>query len=632
MFLIGQEKERANSFGSVGLGNIPTARFFSEGTVALNFSRHELFSRGNLTVQPYDWFEFSIFYSDIYNLDYPASLGQSYKDKGFSAKFLLSKENRSTPQIAMGLSDFIGTGFYSGEYIVASKLINNFDISLGIGWGFFGREGFKNPLRNINSGFQDRNYVYGEDGEFDTGNYFSGKDASLFGGIEYRLNNGAISLEKINLDYSIERFGIEGKQSNLFYGYTSNRFSLFKPSIYIGNKGDMIFSIEIFDNPLIRKKEYVENTRKIKSPGAKFLLSLQDNDISLEKLEVDQYQNLSIDIVQNSYNDMSNLYKHIDYALDLSNYDDAKEVTVNSYHLGKKIKSKKIRGKKVSDAFVSSNVLFEKPKLIKKLFYDISPGVRTFLASREDFLITGLMIDGKLNYFFNENFYLDAQTTLPIYTDFEKLSLPPTTTYPRQVRSDVKEYLNELDKGLSLESLTLNSFHKFGNNYFSTKTGLIESMFGGVGFEYLNLDDSKNYAIGFELFRVKKRGYSYDFNFQDYQTTTGHINIYKYYDPLKLTAHLSLGKYLAGDKGYTVDLSRRFNNGTTFGAYFSITDVSFEDFGEGAFDKGIYFSIPFSTFGSSQNSNFRWTPLTKDPAQKLRINNRIFNSLQRYIY
>ena len=48
------------------------------------------------------------------------------------------------------------------------------------------------------------------------------------------------------------------------------------------------------------------------------------------------------------------------------------------------------------------------------------------------------MIDGKLNYFFNENFYLDAQTTLPIYTDFEKLSLPPTTTYPRQVRSDVK--------------------------------------------------------------------------------------------------------------------------------------------------------------------------------------------------
>ena len=80
----------------------------------------------------------------------------------------------------------------------------------------------------------------------------------MFGGIEYRLNNGAISLEKINLDYSIERFGIEGKQSNLFYGYTSNRFSLFKPSIYIGNKGDMIFSIEIFDNPLIRKKEYVK--------------------------------------------------------------------------------------------------------------------------------------------------------------------------------------------------------------------------------------------------------------------------------------------------------------------------------------------------------------------------------------
>ena len=46
----------------------------------------------------------------------------------------------------MGLSDFIGTGFYSGEYIVASKLINNFDISLGIRMGFFGRR-FQKPLK-----------------------------------------------------------------------------------------------------------------------------------------------------------------------------------------------------------------------------------------------------------------------------------------------------------------------------------------------------------------------------------------------------------------------------------------------------------------------------------------------------
>ena len=51
---------------------------------------------------------------------------------------------------------------------------------------------------------------------------------------------------------------------------------------------------------------------------------------------------------------------------------------------------------------------------------------------------------------------------------------------------------------------------------------------------------------------------------------------------------LSAGEYLAGDIGSTVEFSRSLSNGLEFGAFATFTDVSFEQFGEGSFDKGIF--------------------------------------------
>ena len=68
------------------------------------------------------------------------------------------------------------------------------------------------------------------------------------------------------------------------------------------------------------------------------------------------------------------------------------------------------------------------------------------------------------------------------------------------------------------------------------------------------------------------------------------------------------------------------------GAFYTITDVTFEEFGEGSFDKGIYISVPISMFNSNESSYFRWTPLTKDPGQKLNFKYRIFDQIDRYIY
>ena len=89
---------------------------------------------------------------------------------------------------------------------------------------------------------------------------------------------------------------------------------------------------------------------------------------------------------------------------------------------------------------------------------------------------------------------------------------------------------------------------------------------------------------------------------------------------------LSYGEYLAGDVGTTIELSRTYSNGMNFGVFASNTDVSAAQFGEGSFDKGIFFNIPI--YGNL--INYTWRPLTKDPGAKLIRRNTLHGLLVRF--
>ena len=62
-----------------------------------------------------------------------------------------------------------------------------------------------------------------------------------------------------------------------------------------------------------------------------------------------------------------------------------------------------------------------------------------------------------------------------------------------------------------------------------------------------------------------------------------------------------LGNTWAGDVGYTFQVKRNFKNGTEYGVFFSRTNVSKEQFGEGTFDKGIFIRVL---------SKYFWRPKT----------------------
>ena len=90
------------------------------------------------------------------------------------------------------------------------------------------------------------------------------------------------------------------------------------------------------------------------------------------------------------------------------------------------------------------------------------------------------------------------------------------------------------------------------------------------------------------------------FDLLDYKATVGHLSAY--YDAGEMfDIELNLGRYLAGDWGATTTISRKFGSGWEIGGYATLTDVPFETFGEGSFDKAIYVSIPIDWIVGTPN-------------------------------
>ena len=630
-----------NNMGSVGLLNTPSARFLEEGALSMNLFRNDEFSKGNIVAQPYDWLEVSIFYTDIFDKPYESSLGQSYKDKGFSTKILLIEEDSYLPQLAIGLTDFAGTGLFSGEFIVASKEINKFDVTLGLGWGSYDSNiKIKNPFKLFGESFDARNFDSTNVGNFDIDDYFSGKEASIFGSVAYNFQNQTIFLEIGNLDLAYPEAPEEGLRSNysLGYNYFWNENGI---SISYGDKGDISFNLftnRNFSN--IQHKSFLQPRQKNDTKIINLIKALQLNDMALKDLYVSNNNELVISVRQNSYQEKNNSVYYTLKALEYSDIKNFDEVIVKNYSFGKEVSADIYNVKKQTlSTSKKSNYekkisIYERENEFPRTSFSVRPNLKTFLASREGFAYYGLFIESNIVHYFSESIFIDTNLLYSVNDNFDNLFIPPVTTYPAQVRSDIKKYYNKYKNNITIERFEFNWLEKIDNHHLSIRAGLFETMFGGYGFEYLHLNEFSNIAYGFEIFDVKKRDYDQKFNFLEYETVTGHLNFYHYFDPLNMTTHFSWGQYLAGDEGFTLDFSKRFKNGFKLGAYFSLTDVSFDEYGEGSFDKGIYVSLPINNLfnGGSTMTHFKWSPLTKDPAQKLGLRYRNFGLMERYIY
>ena len=200
------------------------------------------------------------------------------------------------------------------------------------------------------------------------------------------------------------------------------------------------------------------------------------------------------------------------------------------------------------------------------------------------------------------------------------------------VRSDINNYLKDGKTGIfRLQGDYLANLAP--NLYGRVSAGFLEEMFAGVDGEVLYRPYHERWAVGLDLNDVAQRGFHELFGLRSYHVTSGHLTFYYKLPFYNLQAAVHVGRYLAGDKGATFDLSREFAGGIRAGIFFTKTNVSAQQFGEGAFDKGFIISIPLDVLlgePSQSDATFVYRPLTRDGGQMLDIARPLYDETDGY--
>ena len=657
----------ASNYGNTGLLETPSARFMEEASLRLNFSSSFPNEYTSLTASPFSWFEATYRYAEIKNQKYgPAgySGNQSLKDKGFDIKFRLREESYYLPALALGLRDIAGSGELASEYFVASKRYNNLDMTLGFGWGKLGTSNsIGNPLEVIDERFLDRdNETSGRGGEFSYTSWFSGR-TSVIGGLEYYL-------QKYGLKFTLE-YDTSNPDSYGFVPKVESRFN-FGLSYHLSNSLNVSAAFERGDQFRVSfnlKGNFLKDT--IKKPAPKNVVRLsQDQLKKVKKNNQIFYSSLNKSLRDESiYIQAATLNeKEVDVAIASSKYysltrpagraaritsalspETVEKINIHSMNGDIEVAVISLNRREFDAAANKSGSLsellnksemfsdnsnpiyktadFQPTVYFPEFEWSMSPGLNHQIGGPEGFYLGQLFWRTDTSLKFRRNLTLYTTLGINIYDTFRDLNNPSQSTIPH-VRSDIQYYLEEGRNNIERMQLQYMA-SPWKDVFIRADLGLLETMFAGVGGEVLYRPFNRRVAFGVSAHRVRQRDYNQRFSLRDYETTTGHASIY--FDlPSGIQPKIVVGKYLAGDKGVTLDIARRFDTGFTLGIFASKTTLSAEEFGEGSFDKGFYLSIPTKLFYGDYSSgmiSFGLHPLTKDGAALLRQHNPLFGIL-----
>jgi len=644
---------------------MPSARMHGEGTIGFTWSHSDPYLRGSIMGNPFDWFEASYTYTDVNNKlysDSPEFSGsQSYKDKSFDAKFRVLKEKDYVPQVAIGFRDFGGSSLFSSEYIVASKLIGNVDFTLGMGFGTISNGNIRNPLIKLDSRFSSRKRDLQGDtqgGEINYGTFFGGEKAGIFGGVEIflpRLNGTRLKIEYDSTNYGPDGEGYlpvaQDKEFNYSLVYPLTENTQLKLGYIRNNTLSFGFSISGTyrnNSPGIKKRDppkevpnakvlrdFVNATeaRNLYRSSIKFL---DESAIRLQTAQVSD-STLQIAFSQSAFLNNALALGRTSRILDQISPDIIDTFSLVVLNTGTPMYGidipradfKKHMKQKKTDALLESVHIYQPPNDIYKkhdyqpyikyptTLWKVSPAVRSQIGGPDGFYFGEIAIAVHSETIIRRNFNILAVGSIGLYNNFDELKLASDSVI-EHVRTDIVKYLKASSK-YHITRLQMNYFiNPTKSIYAKFSAGIFEPMFSGYGGEVLYKPFGSYFGIGAELWNVRQREYRQLFGFRDYKTLTGHLNFYYREPSSRVMFHLKAGRYLAEDSGFTFNVSREFKSGLNMGVFFSLTDISKAEFGEGSFDKGFYFNIPIQIFFdkySRGQSGFGLRPLTRDGAQ-----------------
>ncbi|ANZ08801.1 OtnG protein [Vibrio parahaemolyticus] len=669
-------------YGGVGLMQMPTGRMAPEGEFNFSVTSNNEYLFYNATIQVMPWAEATIRYTIVDGLPYctdPRFCGDNeYTDKGIDFKFRLLEESQYVPEVSFGIRDFAGTGLFDSEYFAATKQYSNknlgtFDFTLGIGWGSLGSRGnITNPACKISDRFCNRPDDYQLTGGTTNYDRFFKGPAALFGGIEYQTLHEPLrfKVEYDSNDYSGDFPVVQGGID--MTPHTPWNFG----ALYRVGIADFRLSYERGDT-LVAGLTLSTNFNDMPSfwrdtptPEVKDNQPEELSDVDWERVTEDldkiagykQTQvfvngnTVSVVGEQKKYRDRNEAHEKAAAVLYNEMPDNIDTFTINERSSGlvgdqTVIKKEKYRdfaevnyiNPTIEDATsTSSNKPQGKPAYdgFERFDWGFAPKLVQTLGNAEDFYLFSVGLSGNASYWLTDNLEIGGSLYWDWYNNYDKFNYvtpPDGTTVPR-VRTMFRAYQNE--HAVTMSNLQLTWFQEYSNTMDQQLyAGYLESMFAGVGTEFLYRPQGANWAIGADVNVISQRDPQsyfgvYDEKWQNvpeygrpFQVIdkgfTGFVSGYYYpqWDFLQdLMIQVDVGQFLAGDVGTQINVSKQFKSGVIAGAFASFTDLSAEEFGEGSFTKGFYLSIPFDIMTvkpSNNRANFSWQPLTRDGGQKL---------------
>lgn len=647
-------------FGGLGLLQMPSARMAEAGELGVYFSRVSPYGRFGFTLQPFDWLEGTFRYTNISNRRYgPEALSgeQNYKDKAFDLKLRLFEENAWWPEVAVGGRDLAGTGLFSGEFVVASKRHGDFDFSLGIGWGYLGNaDNIDNPLGWLDERFDTRPENTSEDvGELKTNSWFRGP-AALFGGVQWQTPWAPLQLM---LEYDGNDYGNEPQNNDQEQDSPINVGAVYRVNDWLdlragwerGNTAMIGVNIHVnlarrsaplksFDPPAppLRSTPPPAAAAEAAQDWKQVARELEDNAGFRVSRIARREREIVVEGEQTRYFHAPKAFGRSARILDRHSAEDVGWLTVVNTQHGFRVVETSVERDAFRTAVAedgeetavqdlrrvtehSTAMPREDAELYRDtpspLTWGLGVGYRQNVGGPDDFILYQFSANFGAEYRFTPATWLIGGLSGNIVNNFDKFDYTAPSNLPR-VRTHLREYWTSSD--LTLPYLQLSHARRLDRDLFGiVYGGLLEPMFAGVGGELLYRPMNERWALGADWNWVQQRDFEQDFGLRDYKTFTGHLT--GYYRGIKdVLAELSVGRYLAGDYGATVGLSREFGNGVRFGAWATLTDAGKEEYGEGSFDKGVYISVPFDelmTTSTMRRAELVWAPLTRDGGARL---------------
>ncbi|HFD4078988.1 TPA: YjbH domain-containing protein [Vibrio parahaemolyticus] len=670
-----------SDFGGVGLMQMPTGRMAPEGEFNFSVTGSDEYLFYNVTLQLMPWLETTIRYTRVHDLPYSSSfpdVDNEYTDKGIDFKFRLWEESEYMPEIALGVRDFAGTGLFDAEFIAATKRYSNsklgtFDFTLGMGWGYLGtRDTVTNPFCKASDKFCDRPSEFLSTGgttNFDRA--FKGP-AALFGGIEYQTLHKPLRFKleydgnDYSTDYPVVQAGVDMTPHTPWNFGVLYRLGMadFRLSYERGDTlvAGLTLNTNFNDMPSFWRDE---PTPEVEDNQPEELSDVDWERVTEDLDKIAGYQNTRIYVDDNTvtvvgeqkkYRDRTEAHEKAAAVLHNEMPDDIDTYAINERSRGLVGEQTIISKEKYRD-FAQVNYI--NPKIedatekasnkpsgesvydgFERFDWGFAPKLVQTLGNAEDFYLFSVGLSGNASYWLTDNLEIGGSLYWDWYNNYDKFNYvtpPDGTTVPR-VRTMFRAYQNE--HAVTMSNLQLTWFQEYSDTMDQQfYAGYLESMFAGVGTEFLYRPQGANWAIGADVNVISQRDPQsyfgvYDEKWQNvpeygrpFQVIdkgfTGFVSGYYYpqWEFLQdLMIQVDVGQFLAGDVGTQINVSKQFKSGVIAGAFASFTDLSADEFGEGSFTKGFYLSIPFDIMTvkpSNNRANFSWQPLTRDGGQKL---------------